>query len=70
MLKAEVYRAAARRLRKIADQIETRCEPRTPRQKAALTSAVYGLSRYAQNLSQKHRKKIEGKLISNKTKWP
>ena len=50
------YQAAARKLRKIADNLDARCKPRTPRQKAALTSAVYGLSRFAQALAKKHRR--------------
>ncbi len=58
-LKPITYRAAARRLRKIADHFDARCEPKTPRQKAALTSTVYGLSRYVRNLSDRHRKAIE-----------
>ncbi len=55
-MKPITYQAAARRLRQIADQLEKRCKPKTPRQKAALTSAIYGLSRYAQHLAQKHRR--------------
>lgn len=61
MLNPVTYQAAARRLRQIADQLEARCEPQTPRQKAALTSAVYGLSRYARQLSDRHRSKIENR---------
>lgn len=60
-LRPETYRAAARRLRKTADYLNARCEPKTPRQKAALTSTVYGLSRYARHLAEKHRRKVEGK---------
>lgn len=59
-LKPITYEAAARRLRKIADQLESRCWPKTPRQKAALTSTVYGLSRYARHLAEKHRRTTEG----------
>jgi len=54
-LKPSTYQAAARRLRKIADNLDARCAPKTPRQKAALTSTVYGLSRYARQLADKHR---------------
>jgi hypothetical protein len=56
MLKPVTYQAAARRLRKFADQIDARCTPKTPRQKAALTSAVYGLSRYGRQLAERHRR--------------
>jgi len=58
-LKPTTYQAAARRLRKIAANLDARCAPRTPRQKAALTSTVYGLSRYARHLAERHRKTIE-----------
>ncbi len=57
-LKPITYQAAARRLRQIADQLDARCEPKTPRQKAALTSTVYGLSRYARHLAEKHRRRV------------
>jgi len=54
--RSTTYRAAARKLRKIADHLEARCKPKTPRQKAALTSTVYSLSRYAKQLADKHRR--------------
>lgn len=55
ILKSTTYQAAARRLRKLADHLDKRCKPKTPRQKAALTSTVYGLSRYAKMLADRHR---------------
>ncbi len=77
MLKSATYRAAARKLRMIADQFDARSKPKTPRQDttpcarakhsqplgagSALTSAVYGLSRYAKALADRHRRKIEGR---------
>jgi hypothetical protein len=60
-MKPATYHAAARKLRTIADQLDARSAPRTPRQKAALTSAVYGLSRYAKTLADRHRRTVEGK---------
>ena len=50
------YQVAARKLRKIADDFDKRCKPKTPRDKAALTSTVHGLSRYAKDLSDRHRR--------------
>jgi hypothetical protein len=55
-LSPTTYQSAARCLRKIADALEARCKPKTPRQKAALTSTVYGLSRYAKALADRHRR--------------
>jgi len=59
-LKSTTYQAAARKLRRIAKNLNARRFPKTPRQKAALTSTVYGLSRYARNLAERHRRTIEG----------
>lgn len=55
------YRAAARRLRKFADQLDARADPQSPREQASLTSAVHGLSHYAQLLSRRHRRSISGR---------
>ncbi|HAR46243.1 MAG TPA: hypothetical protein DCS05_08780 [Nitrospiraceae bacterium] len=57
MLNPTTYQAAARKLRKLADDLDMRCKPKTPREKAALTSTVHGLSRYAKNLADRHRRK-------------
>jgi hypothetical protein len=48
------YRAAARKLRKIADALDARCEPQSPSDKAALTSAVHRLTHTARALSARH----------------
>lgn len=56
-LQAQSYRAAARKLRRFADQFDARCEPQSPRDLASLTSAVFCLSRYAQELLTRHRRK-------------
>lgn len=58
-LHPNTYRAAARRLRKFADNIDARSKPKTARQKAALTRTIYDLSRFTQNLSKMHRRKTE-----------
>lgn len=60
-LRPESYRAAARRLRKYADQLDERADPQSPREQASLTSAVHGLSHYAQLLSRRHRRSIGGR---------
>ena len=54
-LRRSQYRAAARCIRQYADAIEQRSAPLTPRELAALTSAIHGLSRYAPSLSPRHR---------------
>jgi len=53
-MQPESYRAAARRLRRFADQLEARCTPQTPREQAALTLTVNLLLRYARLLSARH----------------
>lgn len=50
----ESYRAVSRRLRRIADQLEARCTPQTPHEKAALTTAVHQLTYAARALSARH----------------
>ena len=72
MLNPTTYQSAARKLRKIADALDKRCKPKTPREKAirqahggeqsrttALTSTVHGLSRYAKELAERHRRSVE-----------
>lgn len=54
------YRAAARRLREFADQLDERADPQSPREQASLTTAVHGLSHYAQLLSRRHRRSLSG----------
>lgn len=54
-LRPESYRAAARRLREYADQLDQRAAAQSPQEKRALTLAVHGLAQYARNLSQRHR---------------
>jgi hypothetical protein len=49
-LKASTCQAASSKLCKIAADLDARCRPQTPRQKAALTSTVNGLARYARRL--------------------
>lgn len=48
------YRAAARRLRQMADALEARAEPTTPREKAALTSTLHTLEMYVRRLVARH----------------
>lgn len=52
----ESYRAAARRLRKMADDLEARCTPQTPREQAALTSTLTGIARYTWHLVCRHKR--------------
>jgi hypothetical protein len=56
-MQPESYRAAARRLRKFADQFEARCAPSTPREQAALTLTINVLSHYVALLSARHHKR-------------
>lgn len=58
-LRRESYLAAARRLRRYADQIEARADPQTPQERGALTSAIHGVALYAQDLSRRHRRSRE-----------
>lgn len=59
VLRPESYQAAARRVRRMADALEARSAPQTPREQAALTSAIHTLSHYAQDLSRRHRRSRE-----------
>jgi hypothetical protein len=54
-LTARSYQAAARRLREIAVQLERYAAAEQPREKAALTRAVHGLTQMARVLSRRHR---------------
>lgn len=49
------YRAAARKLRRVADLLEARAEAADPRAKQALTRAIHGLAHFAHALSRRHR---------------
>jgi hypothetical protein len=53
------YRAAARAVRKMADQLERYAEAETPRECGIRTQTINRLSRYAQHLSQRHRRRNE-----------
>jgi len=50
------YRAAARKVRQMADDLEARADAETPREQASRTSVIHRLSRYCQHLSQRNRK--------------
>lgn len=54
------YRTAARRLREIADAIEGRAEPVTPRDRASLTSAINGLVHFVRALADRHHGRARG----------
>lgn len=62
-LNYRTYQAAARKLRTFADQLDARCKPMTPREKASLTSAVFGASRYSKRLADMHRRATEKRNI-------
>lgn len=49
------YEAAARQLDKYAAKLRSRSDPQSPRERASLTSAIHGLSLFAQALSRRHR---------------
>ena len=57
-LQPEAYRAMARYLRRVADTLDAVAAPATAIEQRRLTIALNGLSRRAQALSQKHRRKI------------
>lgn len=50
------YRAAARKLREMADQLDARADPQSPRELASLTGLVHRISLYGQHLSARHRR--------------
>lgn len=50
----ETYRAAARRLRRIANDLDARCEPQTPQERRGLTRVVHALAHFARALSARH----------------
>ena len=56
MARAPDYKVAARQVYRFAEELESRGVPATPRQRAALTSTIHRLSRYAQQLSARHRR--------------
>lgn len=56
-MRPESYRAAARRLRRYADLLADYADPHRPRDIASLTRAIHSLSRYAQALSERHRRR-------------
>jgi len=54
-LSPQAIEAAARKLDRIAAKLRARSNPQTPREQAALTSTLHGLSLFAQALSRRHR---------------
>lgn len=50
----EMYRAAARRLRRFATQLEERAAPTTPQEKRQLTRTVHALAYSTRALRQRH----------------
>ena len=51
---ARSYRAVARRVRELADQLDAHADPHTPRERAALTLAINILARITRILSRRH----------------
>lgn len=56
MLRPSSYRAAARKLRHLADQIERRADAQSPRERTYLTRAINGAAQHARSLSDRHRR--------------
>jgi len=56
-MQSSSFKAAARTLRKMADQIEARADAETPRERAARTSAINRVALYAKHLSQRNRRR-------------
>lgn len=56
MLPQKSYLAAAKRLRSYALSLERLSSPATPRELAALTRSIHGLSLFGQSFSAKHRR--------------
>lgn len=55
-MRPSAYRAAAKRLREFADQLDARADAEAPRERAALTGTVHRLAQFARALSQRHRR--------------
>jgi hypothetical protein len=47
-------RAMARHLRRVADDLDARCAPTTPHERAALTRTLNTLARYTSHQAQRH----------------
>lgn len=62
MLPQNSYLAAAKRLRAYASSLERLSRPTTPRELAALTRAIHGLSLFGQAMSAKHRRARRAKV--------
>lgn len=54
-VRAESYRAAARAIRRMADDLEARADAETARERAARTRVIHRLSLYCRQLSARHR---------------
>lgn len=50
------FRAAARKIRRMADQLEVSAEAETPRERATRTRTIHRLAQYTRHLSQRNRK--------------
>lgn len=64
-LSPESYRAAARKLRRIADDLEARCTPQTPREQASLTRTIHVLLQMARHLRDRHQRKLDERQNHN-----
>lgn len=49
------YRAAARAIREMADQLEARADAQSARERAARTEVIHRLSLYCRRLRERHR---------------
>lgn len=66
-LRPDSYAYCARQLRKWADKIETRGNPQTPEERAALTKAVNGAARFMRSFFARHNKlTIDRKLTTGR----
>lgn len=56
-MQPESYRAAARKLRAIADKLEARAAAETPHEQAARTNIIHTLSHYVRALVARHHRR-------------
>lgn len=53
-MQPESYRAAARKLRRLSDQIEVRAASDTPQERRALTRSIHSLGHFVRALVARH----------------
>lgn len=58
-LSPESYRAAARKLRRIADKLDDYCAPTTPAEQGRLTRIIHVLLHTGRHLRDRHQRKLD-----------